>query len=313
MALGRDQGGPMNIFLGTQQIVKVIYVTGALAEETLWTQPIITITSDVDGGLLSEIAAWVDEIPIIGPFIGAGVAWVGSLIQFLIPDIAAILGTVTNVMRSEGTTATDDCYVEVVVGSIGYKGLITDVLIHYSEDGTGNQGVGFRLMDSTLAIVQRSNIGLGASTAVVEGCGLYQIGDVLRMESYGELHVHTLLKNGQVVGIFDDLGGLTMGTGHRAVALSMQGEVATQGGARSTSPSFASLIAGDLQTVLTPASGGSGLAVGVDAPTIVGGDDPFVLGDNSAQPGGAGLGVGADHTWSVVLPGWLTWLDSWQG
>lgn len=307
MALGGDGGGPMNMFVGTAQVVKVVYVDSSLTEETLWVMPVISITSDIDGGLLNEVAAWVDEIPIIGPFLGAGIAFIGDLIQFLIPDgIAAILGTVTNVMRSEGTTATDDCYVEVVVGSVGYKGLITDVLTHYSENGSAAQGVGFRLMDSTLAIVQRS----GGVTNVVEGCGLYQIGDVLRLETYGSLHAHSLYRNGSLVGIFSDLGGLTLGAGHRAVSLAMQAEVATVGGARSTSPNFTSLIAGDLQTVLTPATGGAGSASGADAPTTVGGDDPFDgFSDNSADPGGAGSAGGADHPWSVVLPSWATWLD----
>jgi hypothetical protein len=290
----------MNMFVGTKQVVGVYWSDASSVVTALWTQPVITITSDVDGGLLSEVAAWVDEIPIIGPFIGAGIALIGDLIQFLIPDgIAAILGTVTSVMRSEGTTATDDNYVEVVVGSTGYKGLITDVLTAYPGNGSAAQGVGIRLMDSTLAIVQRS----GGVTNVVEGCGIYQIGDVLRLENYGALHSHTLFKNGQVVGIFDDLGGLTLGAGFRTVALSMQAEVATIGGARSTSPSFSSLIAGDLQTIIEPASGGAGATGGADAPTTQGGDDPFVF-DNSADPGGAGGTGGADHTWSQVLPAW---------
>lgn len=305
LALGADQGGPMNMFWGNRQVIGVYW-----GDVALWVQPVIAITSDIDGGLLSEVAAWVDEIPIIGPFIGAGIAFIGELIQFLIPaNIAAVLGTVTNVMRSEGTTGTDDCYVEVVVGSMGYTGLITDVLTHYSEDGTASQGIGFRLMDSTLAIVQRT----GGSTGVVEGCGLYQIGDVLRFETYGSLHAHSLWRNGQLVGLYDDLGGITIGAGHRAVSLAMQAEVATSGGARSTSPNLSSLIAGDLQTFLTLTGGDSGIGVGADAPTTVGGDDPFVFNDNSAQPGGAGVGIGASHPWSIVLPSYLTWLDSWEG
>lgn len=299
LALGADQGGPMNMFWGSRQVVGVYW--GSVA---LWVQPIITITSDVDGGLLSEIAAWVDEIPILGPFLGAGIALIGDLIQFLIPPgIAAILGTVTNVMRSEGTTATDDNFVEVTVGSIGYKGLITDVLAHYPDNGGGAQGIGFRMVDSTLAIVQRTAPLGFASTSVMEGCGLYQIGDVIRLETHASLHYHQLFRNGQTVGIWDDAGGLTLDSHHRTVALSMQAEIATIGGARSTSPNFTRLVAGDLQTNFSLATGGSGSAGGADAPKVTGGDDPFVT-NVSADPGGAGSAGGSDHPWSLVLPAW---------
>lgn len=302
LALGGDAGGPMNMFIGSQQVVGVYW-----GDVALWTQPVITITADVDGGLLSEIAAWVDEIPIVGPFIGAGIALIGDLIQFLIPDgILAILGTVTSVMRSEGTTATDDNFVEVVVGSIGYKGLITDVLAHYPGSGSASQGMGFRLMDSTLALIQRES----GVTTVVEGCGLYQIGDTLRLETHASLHWHQLFRNGQTVGIWDDVGGLTLGAGYRTVAMSMQAEIATEGGARSTSPNFSSLIAGDLQTNFSLAMGGAGSASGADAPTTSGGDDPFDFSDVSADPGDAGGTGGANHPWSIVLPASLAWLDS---
>lgn len=285
----------MNMFWGSRQVVGVYW-----GDVALWTMPVISIISDIDGGLLSEVAAWVDEIPIIGPWLGAGIALIGDLIQFLLPPgIAEILGTVTSVMRSEGTTATDDNFIEVTVGSTGYKGLITDVLAHYPDDGTGSQGIGFRLMDSTLAIVQRA----GGISTVVEGCGLYQIGDVLRFETHASLQWHQLFRNGQTVGFFDDLGGMTLDSHHRTVALSMQAEVATANGARSTSPNFTRLVAGDLQTNFSLASGGAGSAGGSDAPTITGGDDPFVF-DVSADPGSAGSAGGADHTWSMVLPAW---------
>lgn len=308
LALGSDQGGPMNMFVGGLQVQSVVYVDDDLNEDTLWVMPVITISTDIgDNGLISEVAAWVDEIPIVGPFLGAGIAWLGSLIQMLIPDgVAAVLGTITSTMRSEGTTATDDNFVEVVVGSVGYQGLITDVLAHYPEDGSSSQGLGFRLVDSTLSIVQRSNIGLGPSTAVVEGCGLYTIGDTIRLETYAELHYHTLLRNGWIVGIYDDLGGLTLGAGYRTVALSMQAEIATEGGARSTSPNFVSLIAGDLQTSFSLASGGSGSAGGADGPTVTAtDDDAYDFSDVSADPGGAGSTGGADQTSSYTVPGWI--------
>lgn len=297
----------MNMFVGTNQVQAVIWVDGSGTADTLWVMPVITVNSDIDDGLLSEVAAWIDEIPIVGAFIGAGIAFLGQLIQFLIPDgIAAVLGTVTSVMRSEGTTSTDDNFVEVVVGSIGYKGLITDVLAHYPGDGSGSQGIGFRLVDSTLAIVLRSNpLGLGASTSAVTGAGLYQIGDVLRFQTYADLHFHTLSRNGKVVGIYDDLGTLTIGAGYRTVALSMQAEISTIGGARSDSAKFVSLVAGDLQTNFSLASGGGGGAGGADAPTTVGGDDPYNFTDVSADPGGAGASGGAHHPWVTITPAWI--------
>lgn len=303
LALGGDQGGPMNMFVGTLQVQAVYWSDEDSTVTALWTKPIITITADVDGGLLSEIAAWVDEVPIIGPFLGAGIGLIGDLIQFLIPDgILAVLGSVTSVMRSEGTTDTDDNFVEVVVGSVGYKGLITDVLAHYPGDGSGTQGVGFRLMDSTLALIERTS----GTTTVQGGCGLYQIGDTLRLETHASLHWHQLFRNGKTVGFFDDLGGLTLGAGYRTVAMSMQAEIATEGGARSTSPNFSSLIAGDLQTNFSLAMGGAGSTSGADAPTTSGGDDPYDFSDVSADPGGAGGSGGADRPWAYVLNGWLS-------
>lgn len=299
LALGKDLGGPLNILWGRKQVLRIAY-----GSTTLWLAPVIYVSPDIDGGLLSEVAAWVDEIPIIGPFLGAGIGLIGELIAFLIPDgILSILGRVTSIMRSQATCNTDDSFVEVVVGSTGYKGLVTDVLAHYDESGAGRSGVGFRLIDSTLAMIVRTS----SVTSVVEGCGLYRIGDVLRLETYGPAHLHTLFRNGQVVGFYSDLGGLTLGAGHRSVAVSMQAEIATVGGARSNSPNFASLLAGDLQTVLTPV-GSAGSAGGANAPKVTGGID-FDVQDVSASPGGAGSGGGADHPWSVVLaPGW-TWLD----
>jgi hypothetical protein len=162
------------------------------------------------------------------------------------------------------------------------------------------------MVDSTLAIVQRSS----GVTVVVEGCGWYQIGDILRLETWGLAHLHTLYRNGKIVGVWDDVGGITLGAGFRSVALSMQAEVATVGGARSTSPNITSLIAGDLQTILGTLIGAAGAAGGADAPTTAGGDDPFAgLTVVSADPGGAGTTGGADHPWSIVLPPGLTWLD----
>lgn len=307
LALGADQGAPMNMFWGRKQVIGVYWGTDAL-----WTQPVISITSDIgDSGLLSEIAAWVDEIPIIGPFVGAGIAFLGQLIQMLIPDgLAEVLGTITSIMRSEGTTDTDDNFVEVVVGSMGYQGLITDVLAHYPGNGSSSQGIGFRLVDSTLSLVERSNpLDLGAVTNVMAGAGLYNIGSRIRLESYSELHYHQLFLNGDLVCFYEDAGTLTLGAGYRTVALMMQAEIATVGGARSTSPNFVSLIAGDLQTNFSLSAGGSGSAGGADAPTTTGGDDLYDFTDVSAAPGGAGSVGGVDHTWSVVLPSWLSWID----
>jgi len=292
LALGKDQGGPLNMFWGSKQVLKVAY-----GSTTVWLQPIINISPDFDGGLLSELEAWVDEIPIIGTWLGAGIGLIGDLIAFLIPgNILAILGKVTSYLRSEAVTATDDQFVEVVVATKGYTGLATDVLCHYNEDGSGHQGIGFRLMDSTLAMIQRS----GGVTNVVEGCGWYQINDTIRLETWAAAHYHTLLVNGQIRGIFDDLGGLSIGAGFRAVAMAMQAEVATSGGSRSNSPAFKSLIAGDLQTFMDVVASGAESSGGADHPTTVGGVDydPY---DVTANPGGAGAQGGADHTWSYVL------------
>lgn len=294
LALGSDQGGPLNLKWGNQQVVAVKW--GTL---TLWLQPIINITVDDDNGLLADLAAWVDEIPIVGTFYGAGIGLIGKLIAFLIPDgIAATLGKVTSYLRSEAVCATDDSFVEVTVGSVGYKGLTTDVLAHYSENGSGTQGVGFRLIDSTLALVIRTH----GSTVVKEGAGLYKIGDVLRFETHATTHHHELYKNGKLKAAYNDIGELTLGPGNRAVAVLMQAEIETANGARSNSPSLASLIAGDLQTRLAIPT--AKMTIGVDAPLVVGGED-FDVHDVSALPGTAGMGMGARHPSSVVVPKWI--------
>jgi hypothetical protein len=297
LALGGDLGGPLNIFFGSKQVVAVKCGT-----TTLWLQPEITYGPDTDNGLLADLEAWVDEIPILGLWLGAGIGLIGNLITFLIPDgVAATLGKVTNTIRSEGSLDTDNAYIEVVVGSTGYPGLITDVLAHYSEDGTGREGLGFRLVDSTLAMVQRHN----SSTTVVQSGGVYKIGDVIRLESNsvaGTGKVNVLYRNGRKVCERDALS-LDTGVGYRAVAMSMQAEIETQNGARSNSPYFSRFQAGDLQTKARV--GTARISIGVDMPKVVGGEDTD-QGDVSSLPGSARFGIGARHLSAVVDNSWLT-------
>lgn len=140
----------------------------------------------------------------------------GGLARMLIPDGLVSLPTQTARLRHQYTTA-DDGHVELQVVHVGDPGYTTQVLRRYSDDGSGQDGVGIDMTGSDLSIVAR----IAETETLVPG-GSYFSGDIIRLDQAAD--VHTLTRNGEVVATWDDAGQTAArGAGTRSVGLVMQG------------------------------------------------------------------------------------------
>lgn len=121
-----------------------------------------------------------------------------------------------NVATADG----DDGFVECQPSSLGSGasggspgGYITQVFGRVSN-GAFTHGVGIHMVAGQLSIVRR----VGGTDSIRASAGTYQAGDVLRLTYVGNLH--TLTRNGAVVGTWDDSGATAAsGAGYRTLGI----------------------------------------------------------------------------------------------
>lgn len=144
---------------------------------------------------------------------------VNGAARLLIPDGLLSLDTQTSVMRYPTLLSGDNGYLEVKVADYGTPGMITRVFRRFANDGSAARGVGFELRDSGVSIVRRVG---GVDTLMKPGVSAFTPGDRLRLIQNED--VHTLKRNGHVVGEWDDLGDTAArGASNRSVGMLMQG------------------------------------------------------------------------------------------
>lgn len=163
---------------------------------------------------------------------------VGHAARMIIPDGLVLLPTQTSRFRHPTQTLGDDGWVEVEVADIGSPGYATDVFRRYSNNGSGDAGVGLRLVDSTVSIVRRVG---GNETLVGPGLGRFGPGSRIRLVQTGD--THTLVRDGIELGTWTDTSNTAAkGGDYRSVALQMQGGKDFLG-PRRFSPSLSALYA----------------------------------------------------------------------
>jgi len=121
-----------------------------------------------------------------------------------------------NVATADG----DDGYVECQPSNLGSSasggspgGYISQVFGRVSN-GTLTHGVGIQMIAGQLSIVRR----VADTDTTMASAGTYQAGDVLRLTYVG--NVHTLTRNGAVVGVWDDSGATaSSGAGYRTLGI----------------------------------------------------------------------------------------------
>lgn len=136
-----------------------------------------------------------------------------------IPDgLVALPPQFSQYRFGDAVAAADDGPLETMVSAIGDIGYATQLFRRYSNDGTGNNGVGIQLLNSGLSIVRRVG---GTATTVAQG-GAFAVGDLLRLEQVGD--THTLLRNGTQVAQWIDSGATAaVGAANRSMGMIMEG------------------------------------------------------------------------------------------
>ncbi|AYD82038.1 minor tail protein [Mycobacterium phage Saguaro] len=162
---------------------------------------------------------------------------VGQAARMLIPDGLMSLNTESSRLRHP-TLLPADGFLEVQLAQLGDPGFITQVFRRYSDNGSGDAGVGIDIRNGAASIVRRVG---GTDVLVAPHLGGVGPADWLRLVQTGNLH--ELFRNGDKLGEWDDATGTAaVGTGHQSVAMVMHG-AKEFGGSRLFSPALASLAA----------------------------------------------------------------------
>lgn len=150
---------------------------------------------------------------------------VNGALRMDIPDGLIGLDLQTDRVRfNAAQVPQDDYYAEFRIGSQGSGNSITgtahrtDVFARVSN-AAFSHGVGVRLLNSQLSIVRRV---LGIDTVMEPDCGAFTVGDTVRLAGVGD--VHTLRRNGTVVGVWNDIGHTAArGSDNRSIGVRVDG------------------------------------------------------------------------------------------
>lgn len=163
---------------------------------------------------------------------------VGQSARMLIPDGLMSLDLVNSRFRHPTQLLADNGFIEFQVAQLGDPGFYTQVFRRYSNDGSGNNGVGIDVRNATASIVRRVG---GTDVLVAPGLGGVGPADWLRLVQTGNLH--ELFRNGEPLGAWNDATGTAAsGALNRSVAMVMNG-AKEFGGTRKFSPALAQLEA----------------------------------------------------------------------
>ena len=143
---------------------------------------------------------------------------IGNAAKMLIPDGLLSLNKQISHMRHPDTLDFDDGYLETQIAEAGSPGYVTQVFRRYSNNGSGDNGVGLWLESSELSLVRRVG---GTPVKVLDSVTSFSPGDTIRLDQVG--NTHTLTRNGIEVGEWVDSGATAAsGASNRSVAMWME-------------------------------------------------------------------------------------------
>jgi hypothetical protein len=158
---------------------------------------------------------------------------VNNSARIMVPDGLLNLDRQVSRMRYPTTLGNDDGWLEVQVAEAGSPGFATTVYRRYANDGSGARGVGVQLKDNMVSLTRKVN---GNEVVVKPNLGAFGPSSVLRLNQVG--NVHTLTRNGDTLGSWDDsTGTAAKGAANSSVAMAMEGAKELWG-ARRFSPSL---------------------------------------------------------------------------
>lgn len=187
-------------FLGSQRIT-ARYLGSAL----VWSSTRIVLDFDGPNMDLDDTGDWVD----LGSATDYKAAIHDGMMRLDLPDGLLVQMHRTSQARYDTQHPTDDGFIEVVPGTKGngtppiFSGATytTEVFRRGNNTGsTATHGVGIRMRESRLFIVR--NVA-GTKTEMAD-CGSFAANDRLRLKQAG--NVHTMYRNGHLVGAWDDAG-----------------------------------------------------------------------------------------------------------
>lgn len=159
---------------------------------------------------------WTDHGP--SSTYKAGV--VNGMCRLAVPDGLVGLSLITSRQRYNAETLDkDDGYIEFRIGTQGSGPSITGDLCRTTVFGRLSNngfthGVGVGVDSSTIRIVRRVN----NTETVMENCGAFAAGDIIRYHFQGDLH--TVRRNGRFAGEWEDTGRTAArGAGNRSLGL----------------------------------------------------------------------------------------------
>lgn len=205
----------MAFYYGSHTITGLHYgshpITALYKGSTLiWSPGGIRDPFDTDGTL--NPALWAQE----GTGYDIGVE--NGLCRVLMSDNVPLISEQNRRARYTAAQHLADGYVEIVVGNPGSGSRATDVFRRATNTTGGAAGVGIRLRSSDLSIVRR----VSSTDTEMRQCGAFQAGDRIRLTQLGNLH--TMQRNGQFVGEWDDTGATALNTSsERTLQITMRG------------------------------------------------------------------------------------------
>lgn len=168
---------------------------------------------------LNDTGRWAD----LGPSTDYRAAIVDGVMRLGLPD--GLIAATNRFSRARFIAAThesDDGYVECRVatkgnGSPPLGGISSTTIVYRRSNSTGSgstHGVGIGLRESKLFIALRAS----SIDAEMVQCGSFGAGDICRLKQFG--NVHTMFRNGQIVGVWDDKDSLaSKGPGFRSLSI----------------------------------------------------------------------------------------------
>lgn len=223
----------MSFYYGTHEITALYYGSQPITalykgSQLIWAPGGIRDPFTVDGPLNPTL--WTNDG-------GAGydIGVENGLCRVLMPDNIALISPFTRRARYTAAQHAADGHVEIIVGNPGSGNLATDVFRRATNANTNVAGVGIRLRSSDLSIVRR----VASTDTEIEDCGAFQAGDRIRLTQSGNLH--TMQRNGEFVGEWDDTGVTALNTASERTLTLVQRGYKDAFGPRRFSPSIDSV------------------------------------------------------------------------
>ncbi|UJQ86566.1 hypothetical protein SEA_PENGUINLOVER67_44 [Mycobacterium phage PenguinLover67] len=164
---------------------------------------------------------------------------VGGAAKMVIPDGLMSMDPLDSRFRHPTLLPNADGFLEVQLAQLGDPGFATQVFRRYSNDGSGDNGVGIDVRNGLAGIVRRVG---GTETLVAPALG--GVGPANRLRLVQTANLHELFRDGLKIGEWNDATGTAAtGAGNQSVAMVMNA-AKEFGGSRLFSPALSYLEAG---------------------------------------------------------------------